>query len=136
MYFDLKLPRESIDSGKLSSLQLESVVYACQQHMNILADGTRAGFLVGKWTTLTVFICYSKTNKVPILQIETTKMSYYNLRYCVSLFVLCHIPDAWAYRVQNKGKKKKEKSRKWFRHSFADLCVFIILRFVVSGMVY
>lgn len=48
MYLDLKLPHEVIDEGKLSSLQLESVVYACQQHMNILADGTRAGFLVGK----------------------------------------------------------------------------------------
>jgi len=47
VYFDLKLPREVIEGGKLSSLQLESVVYACQQHMNILADGTRAGFLVG-----------------------------------------------------------------------------------------
>ena len=47
MYFDLKLPREVIEGGKLSSLQLESVVYACQQHMNILTDGSRAGFLVG-----------------------------------------------------------------------------------------
>ncbi len=48
VYLDLKLPQEVIEEGKLSSLQLESVVYACQQHMNILADGTRAGFLVGK----------------------------------------------------------------------------------------
>lgn len=23
-------------------------MYACQQHMNILSDGTRAGFLIGK----------------------------------------------------------------------------------------
>lgn len=48
MYFDLKLPQHVIEERKLSSLQLESVVYACQQHMNILADNTRAGFLVGK----------------------------------------------------------------------------------------
>ncbi len=48
MYFDLKLPQSTIQTGKLSSLQLESVVYACQQHMNILADGSRAGFLVGE----------------------------------------------------------------------------------------
>ena len=47
VYFDLQLPPEGIESGKLSSLQLESVTYACQQHMNILADGCRAGFLVG-----------------------------------------------------------------------------------------
>lgn len=48
MWFDLKLPQEVIEERKLSSLQLEAVVYACQQHMNILADGTRAGFLIGK----------------------------------------------------------------------------------------
>ena len=48
MWFDLKLPQEVIEERKLSSLQLEAVVYACQQHMNILADGTRAGFLIGE----------------------------------------------------------------------------------------
>ena len=48
VWFDLKLPQHVIEERKLSSLQLESVVYACQQHMNILADGTRAGFLVGR----------------------------------------------------------------------------------------
>ena len=47
MYFDLRLPPDAIDTGKLSALQLESVIYASQQHMNILPDGTRAGFLVG-----------------------------------------------------------------------------------------
>ena len=49
MFLSLKLPQETIESGKLSSLQLESVIYASQQHMNILPDSTRAGFLVGKW---------------------------------------------------------------------------------------
>ncbi len=47
MYFDLRLPQDAIQMGKLSALQLESVIYASQQHMNILPDGTRAGFLVG-----------------------------------------------------------------------------------------
>lgn len=48
VWFDLKLPSHVIEEAWLSSLQLESVVYACQQHMNILSDGTRAGFLIGK----------------------------------------------------------------------------------------
>ena len=48
MWFDLKFPAHVIDEVRLSSLQLESVVYACQQHMNILSDGTRAGFLIGE----------------------------------------------------------------------------------------
>lgn len=48
VFFTLKLPQETIDGGKLSSLQLESIVYTCQQHMNILPDSTRAGFLVGR----------------------------------------------------------------------------------------
>ena len=48
VWFDLKFPSEVVEEAKLSSLQLEAVVYSCQQHMNILADGTRAGFLIGK----------------------------------------------------------------------------------------
>ncbi len=48
MWFDLKLPAPVIDEVRLSSLQLEAVVYACQQHKNILADGSRGGYLVGK----------------------------------------------------------------------------------------
>lgn len=48
VWFDLKFPAQVIEEARLSSLQLESVVYACQQHMNILSDGTRAGFLIGE----------------------------------------------------------------------------------------
>lgn len=36
-----------IDTGKLSSLQLEGVQYACQRHQLMLAGGTRAGFFLG-----------------------------------------------------------------------------------------
>ena len=46
--FILSLPSKVVTEGKLSSLQLESVVYACQRHETILAGGKRAGFLVGK----------------------------------------------------------------------------------------
>lgn len=48
VWFDLKLPSHVIEEVQLSSLQLEAVVYACQQHMNILSDGSRAGFLIGE----------------------------------------------------------------------------------------
>lgn len=41
------LPQEVIDNCYLSALQLEAVVYACQQHETFLADGSRAGFLIG-----------------------------------------------------------------------------------------
>lgn len=41
------LPEEVIKEGKLSSLQLEGVLYACQQHMRILPSGQRAGFFIG-----------------------------------------------------------------------------------------
>lgn len=37
-----------IDSGKLSSLQLEGVQYACQRHQLMLSSGFRAGFFLGK----------------------------------------------------------------------------------------
>ena len=53
IWYILKLPQEVIDYCHLSALQLEAVVYACQQHETFLADGTRAGFLIG-----TVYIVY------------------------------------------------------------------------------
>ena len=39
--------QDLIDEVRLSSLQLEAVTYACQQHDQILPDGNRAGFLIG-----------------------------------------------------------------------------------------
>ena len=47
VWFDLKLPSHVVEEVRLSSLQLEAVVYSCQQHMNLLSDGSRAGFFVG-----------------------------------------------------------------------------------------
>ncbi|KAK3094762.1 hypothetical protein FSP39_005887 [Pinctada imbricata] len=41
------IPTDIIQSGKLSSLQLEGVLYACQQHLRILPSGQRAGFFIG-----------------------------------------------------------------------------------------
>ena len=48
VWYTLKYPPEVIDEVKLSSLQLEAVVYACQKHTDSLADGSRAGFLIGQ----------------------------------------------------------------------------------------
>lgn len=46
--YQLNLPRKVIDRGLLSALQLESVIYACQQHEQFLGDDrTRRGFLIG-----------------------------------------------------------------------------------------
>jgi hypothetical protein len=47
VYFRLNIDEEVIDEGKLSALQLESIIYASQQHDNFLSDGSRAGFLIG-----------------------------------------------------------------------------------------
>ncbi|KAF6018566.1 hypothetical protein EB796_023110 [Bugula neritina] len=41
------LPPETVAQGKLSSLQLESIVKAAQRHQVILANGSRAGFFIG-----------------------------------------------------------------------------------------
>eukprot|EP00731_Ephydatia_muelleri_P029060 Em0020g704a len=41
------LPEELLLSGKLSSLQLEGILYACQRHLTILPDGSRGGFFIG-----------------------------------------------------------------------------------------
>ncbi|XP_069103404.1 protein strawberry notch homolog 1-like isoform X2 [Argopecten irradians] len=41
------LPVEMITSCKLSSLQLEGILYACQRHQTMLPNGQRAGFFIG-----------------------------------------------------------------------------------------
>ncbi|TRY55206.1 hypothetical protein DNTS_032680 [Danionella cerebrum] len=45
--YTLSIPEACIRSGLLSALQLEAIIYACQQHEVILQNGQRAGFLVG-----------------------------------------------------------------------------------------
>ncbi|KMZ09560.1 protein strawberry notch isoform X1 [Drosophila simulans] len=47
VYYKLSLPLETINSGHLSALQLESITYASQAHDHLLPDGSRAGFLIG-----------------------------------------------------------------------------------------
>ena len=46
-WYTLALPEPMIKRGALSSLQLEAVVYSCQQHEQILPNGSRAGFCIG-----------------------------------------------------------------------------------------
>ena len=52
---------------------------------------------------------------------ETTKISYYNLKFFVGVFVPCHIPDDWAYRAQ---KEEKEKERDLGKVLLTSLRVF------------
>jgi len=39
VWYKLHIPDECIRKGALSALQLESIVYSCQQHNHILPDG-------------------------------------------------------------------------------------------------
>jgi len=48
VYYKLHLPSKVIDKGFLSALQLEAVVYSCQQHEHFLQSNERAGFLIGR----------------------------------------------------------------------------------------
>ncbi|XP_070787967.1 protein strawberry notch homolog 2 [Pituophis catenifer annectens] len=43
----LSLPESIGENGLLSALQLEAIIYACQEHENLLPNGQRAGFLIG-----------------------------------------------------------------------------------------
>ncbi|OQR81256.1 hypothetical protein ACHHYP_16637 [Achlya hypogyna] len=43
-------PDELIDKGKLTSLQLEGILYACMQHQRVLPTGERCGFFLGDGT--------------------------------------------------------------------------------------
>ncbi|EQC34555.1 hypothetical protein SDRG_07881 [Saprolegnia diclina VS20] len=43
-------PDDLVDQGKLTSLQLEGILYACMQHQKILPTGERCGFFLGDGT--------------------------------------------------------------------------------------
>uniref|UniRef100_A0A4W5R6A3 Protein strawberry notch homolog 2 n=1 Tax=Hucho hucho TaxID=62062 RepID=A0A4W5R6A3_9TELE len=45
--YTLSIPDPTINCGLLSALQLEAIIYACQQHEVILQNNQRAGFLIG-----------------------------------------------------------------------------------------
>ncbi|RXG71114.1 Protein strawberry notch-like protein 1 [Armadillidium vulgare] len=47
VWYEMSIPEDAMDTGKLSALQLESITYAAQQHEHFLPDGNRAGFLIG-----------------------------------------------------------------------------------------
>ncbi len=53
--YKLKMPKSVAESGVLSALQLESIVYACQKHESFLGDGSRAGFLIGSFSVPLIF---------------------------------------------------------------------------------
>ena len=73
------------------------------------------------------------TGKVPILWMETTKYLIIFLDLFVCLFSITY------QMLGPTGEKKKKRNGAgsgWFGHSFADLCVFTLLWFVVNGVVY
>ncbi|CAK9271564.1 unnamed protein product [Sphagnum jensenii] len=45
--YKLQIAEQMEELGSLSCLQLETIVYACQRHMQLLSDHTRAGFFLG-----------------------------------------------------------------------------------------
>lgn len=47
IFYQLSLPQKIIDETLLSSLQLETVIYACQRHSLFSPQGYRYGFLLG-----------------------------------------------------------------------------------------
>lgn len=50
IFYRPHLPRELSDSGKLSAMQFERIIYAGQAHEQKLADGSRAGISIGDGT--------------------------------------------------------------------------------------
>ena len=57
VWYTLSLPPEVPERRYLSALQLEAVIYACQQHEHFLPNGKRAGFLIGNFHVFgTVYI--------------------------------------------------------------------------------
>ena len=57
IWYNLSLPENIVDNGELSALQLEAVTYACQRHDIIMPSKERAGFLIGKYSS--VCVCFT-----------------------------------------------------------------------------
>ncbi|VDD95849.1 unnamed protein product [Enterobius vermicularis] len=47
IHYNLTIPEELIDTGAISTVQLEAVLYACQAHETRLPSGERTGYLIG-----------------------------------------------------------------------------------------
>ncbi|KRZ41623.1 Protein strawberry notch -like protein 1 [Trichinella pseudospiralis] len=47
IWYHVSIPEEIIDHGFISALQLETIIYACQQHETFLPSGERSGYLIG-----------------------------------------------------------------------------------------
>ncbi|KAF6136595.1 hypothetical protein GIB67_016051 [Kingdonia uniflora] len=45
--YDLQIKDSLEISNSLSCLQIETIIYSCQRHLQQLPDGTRAGFFIG-----------------------------------------------------------------------------------------
>ena len=45
--YHMSIPEELIDNGRISALQLEAALYACQAHERKLPSGDRVGYLIG-----------------------------------------------------------------------------------------
>jgi hypothetical protein len=52
---NVAIPEAWIDSGALSCVQMEAIIYACQSHELRLPNGWRRGFLIGIFKTLKLF---------------------------------------------------------------------------------
>lgn len=109
VWYKVSITEETIRSGALSALQLESITYASQQHEHLLPDGTRAGFLigdgagVGKGRTIAgiIFENYLKSRKRAI----------------------------WV-SVSNDLKYDAERDLKDIGASKIEVCIFFVLNYV------
>ncbi|KAL3107892.1 hypothetical protein niasHT_019893 [Heterodera trifolii] len=45
--YTMAIPDEVVDGGRISNLQLEAALYACQAHQRFLPSGERIGYLIG-----------------------------------------------------------------------------------------
>ena len=69
--------QDLIDEGKLSGLQLESIVYACQRHEQLLPSGNRCGFFIGDGALL--HLVFSKATGSDLVTLSQSSIRFYSL---------------------------------------------------------
>lgn len=71
VWYSVSIPEDTIKTGALSALQLESITYTSQAHEHILPDGSRAGFLIGNLSALKSIFAFFRQLLKSLIWFET-----------------------------------------------------------------
>lgn len=100
---DMKGNQDVVKTGKLSSLQLEAVAYACQTHETRLPDGSRAGFFIGDGAGVRVASVGTRGRRTIVLVELLFRQCLHTALAAVLMPVFCFQVQCWKTNVTIAG---------------------------------